>query len=130
MHDADEVLRLSSRTSKSPRRQSLGLTSSTVEKSKSVRDLDPPTQMPSNQRDTLVSLGTEKTIELLEQATTRLCSAARVLQGSKLCCNSFTVIVSRDPSNSDNVADLVSISFQKLENLRDSVLALRKLCDP
>lgn len=67
-----------------------------------------------------------KTIESLKQATNRLCSAAKILQRESFCCNTFTLLVSREPSKLRGyVPDLVSISFQTLKELREFVSALR-----
>ena len=134
MHDAIRGLQVSSHTSKAPGDHVLGLSSSTVEKAKSVTNIDAPTQTLSaaplllmqSKLEHVLTRSEMDIIDLLEQATTRLCSAARVLQKSQLCCDSFTLVISRDPSISDHVVDLVSISFQILKDLRDSVVALQE----
>ena len=64
-------------------------------------------------------------VRFLQQATTRFCNAATIIQKSKSCCNSFTLIVSRKPTAQlSAVVDMVSISFRSLKALRDSLLAL------
>ena len=67
-----------------------------------------------------------KIVEFLKEATTRICSAAKVLQNESFCCNAFTIIILRESSNvRDHIVDLVSISFQTLKDLRDSMSAIR-----
>ena len=134
MLDAIKGLRVSSHTSKGFGDHVLGFFNLTVEKAESVRNIDASTQtlsfapLPLIQSKLLhkLTVSEMKVIDLLEQATNRFCGAATVLQRSKLCCNTFTLVVSRDPSNSDPVVDLVSISFQVLKDLRDSVVALQR----
>ena len=66
-----------------------------------------------------------KIIRSLEQATTRFCNAARVIQKSQSCCNSFTIVVSRKPTEQlSAVVDMLSISFRSLKAFKDSLSAL------
>ena len=74
---------------------------------------------------TRISTSQAQVIHLLKKATTRYCEAAAVIQNSKFCCNSFSVIVSRKPTEQlSAVVDMVSISFQSLEALKKSLGAL------
>lgn len=60
-------------------------------------------------------------IRLLEKATIRYCEAAKVIQNSKLCCSSFTLIVSRKPTEQlSAVVDMVSVSFRSLKAFMES----------
>lgn len=141
VHDATEGLQFPIRTSKSPSTYNRPFDSprSTTRENKSSSGTGPQTQslssaqarqIQSDQRYTLdegypLRVSEIKTIELLKQATTRLCSAARVLQRNQFCCNAFTVIVSRESSDLlGHGLDLVSILFTTLKALRDSVSAL------
>ena len=67
-----------------------------------------------------------KQIELLEYAITRVCKAAALLQMDEYCCNAFTLLLSRSPSDSQfRGVNMVSIAFQTMEVFRKSVLWLK-----
>ena len=67
-----------------------------------------------------------KQIDLLEDAMTRFCRAAAVLQTCQYCCSSFTVMISRDTSDSlSRRVDMESIGFEKLNNFRGALSDLQ-----
>ena len=77
--------------------------------------------------DRLVEISTSQinVIRFLQRAATRFCIAATVIQKSRSCCSSFTLIVNRKATmHLPAVLDMVSISFQSLKAFRDSLLAL------
>ncbi|CAF9939927.1 MAG: hypothetical protein ALECFALPRED_008377 [Alectoria fallacina] len=107
---------------------------SIIREGKSTGSIAPPTQSLSSAQTLQMEPKSRysltdsemKIVDFLKEATTRICSAAKVLQNKSFCCNAFTIIILRESSNvRDHIVDLVSISFETLKDLRDSMSAIR-----
>ena len=73
----------------------------------------------------LLSRPQVRPIKQLNEATTRLCKAAAIIQNSSMSCNAFTAMVFRRTLDGQRSAvDMVSISFKTLKDFSDSALAL------